>query len=243
MVGLWTVLFMLVGGADPASASEGPQRTDGPSVGVIDVSHASRAAAAAPVALGAPGAAPTLANPAGNRRPWALWVSGGLYVAAAIGGQDASAGRLELAAAKGRHLLSFRYTYVEDTNGACGDIICLSSNVSLPRDAANEFALQYGVRRRAPYTVLTASAGAALLWTVQRGTDLQSMTCFFGCVYQYNTIKGHAVGGTAEFGAYLSSRFISFGPTFVADFNTIQSFWGILLDLHLGWMGEPMMSF
>ena len=46
-------------------------------------------------------------------------------------------------------------------------------------------------------------------------------------------------GATAELGAYLTSRHVSVGPTFLVDVNSIQPFWSLLLDLHLdGWVTE-----
>jgi hypothetical protein len=136
------------------------------------------------------------------------------------------------------HLFSLRYAYAADTNGSCDGIICLGNDVSLPHNSVSEIALQYGVKKRVPYFLGTASAGVAALWTVQRGDLLQSSICFFGCVDQYNSINGHAVGATAEIGGYLTSRYVSIGPTFVMDVNSIQSFWSVLIDLHFGWMGE-----
>jgi hypothetical protein len=169
--------------------------------------------------------------------PITSWVALG-FGTAGIGGQDGDGVRLELAVAAGIHLFSLRYVYAEDTNGSCGGFICLGNDVSLPHNSVSEIALQYGVKKRGPYVLGTASAGVAALWTVQRGDMLQSSICFFGCVDQYNSINAHAVGATAEIGGYLTSRYVSVGPTFVVDVNSLQSFWSLLFDLHFGWMGD-----
>jgi hypothetical protein len=171
--------------------------------------------------------------------PITSWVAIG-FGTAEIGGQDGDGVRLEFALAAGVHLFSLRYAYAEDTNGSCGGFafICLGNDVSLPHNSVTEIALQYGIKERVPYFLGTASAGIAALWTVQRGDALLSTACFFGCVDQYNSINGHAVGATAEIGGYLTSRYVSIGPTFVVDANSIQSFWSLLIDLHFGWMGE-----
>ena len=169
--------------------------------------------------------------------PITAWVAGGAGPAL-IGGHDSSAARVEVAVALGRHLLSLRYLQAEDYNASCG-VDCMDINVSLPHNSVNEIAAQYGIRGRIPYLLGTASVGLAGLWTVQRGSTLLSTSCFFGCIYQFNAINGHAIGGTAEIGGYLTSRYVSFGPTAIVDVNTIQSVVSILIDLHVGWIGPP----
>jgi hypothetical protein len=156
-----------------------------------------------------------------------------------IAGQAGVSSRVELTAGYGKHLPSLRYLDVEDINGSCGFSIdlCLG-NVSLQRNSVQEIALAYGIKVRRRYLVGTASAGFATLWTVQRGTTLLQSLCFFACTNEYNGIDGHAFGATGELGGYLSSRFFSIGPTLVIDVNPIQSVWGVLIDVHLGWMGE-----
>jgi len=72
----------------------------------------------------------------------------------------------------------------------------------------------------------------------KRGNDLQFFFCGSGCVYAYNGIDGHTVGATAELGGYLTSRYVSFGPTLIMDVNSVQSVWGVLIDWHFGWMGK-----
>jgi hypothetical protein len=189
--------------------------------------------AAAPPATETSNAAP----PAAPSHPIASWVAVG-FGPAVIGNQDGAAVRVEFALAAGIHLFSLRYVFAEDTNGSCGDLLCFGNDVSLPHNSVKEITLQYGVRKRVPYLLGTASAGVAALWTVQRGDVLQSTACFFGCVYQYNSMNGHAVGAAGEIGGYLTSRYVSVGPTFVIDVNSIQPFWSLLIDLHFGWMGE-----
>jgi hypothetical protein len=186
-----------------------------------------------PSAVRAPDTTPS----AMGSHPITSWVALG-FGTAGIGGQDGDGVRLELAVAAGIHLFSLRYVYAEDTNGSCGGFICLGNDVSLPHNSVSEIALQYGVKKRGPYVLGTASAGVAALWTMQRGDTLQSSICFFGCVDQYNSINARAVGATAEIGGYLTSRYVSVGPTFVVDVNSLQSFWSLLFDLHFGWMGD-----
>jgi hypothetical protein len=175
------------------------------------------------------------------RRQITAWLAGGLGWGS-IGGQDASLARTELAVGIGRHLVSLSYTYSEDTNGACetGAILCFN-DVSLPRNSAKELALRYGVKGRAPFVLGTASIGPAAVWGVQRGSNLLSRDCFFACASQYDARTFRAVGATAEFGGYLSSRFVSFGPTVVIDINAFQSFWAVMVDLHLGYLGSVVL--
>lgn len=207
---------------------------------VLVVGWSSAVAAAPLVATAAPPATGAeTAPPAVGSHPITSWVAIG-YGPGEIGGQGGDGVRLEFALAAGIHLFSLRYVFAEDTNGSCDDIFC-NTTVSLPHNSVSEIALQYGVKKRGPYVLGTASAGVAALWTVQRGDTLLSSGCFIGCVDQYNSINGHAVGATAEIGGYLTSRYVSVGPTFVIDVNSIQSFWSVLLDLHFGWMGDAGM--
>jgi hypothetical protein len=152
---------------------------------------------------------------------------------------DAMFARVEAAVGYGPHLFSLSYGYAEDTNGSCDGLICLGNDVALPRNSAHELAARYGVRGRAPLVLGTASVGVAALWGVQRGNTLLSQSCFFGCLLNYDSTTFRTVGATAEIGGYLSSRFVSVGPTVIADINPVQSFWGVMFDLHVGFAGRP----
>lgn len=171
------------------------------------------------------------------RPPLIGWLAAGLGWGA-VGGQGAAATRLELALGRGSRLLSVRYSFFQDTNGtSCDQFICLDGTVSLPRSTDKELAVQYGVVKRLYGALETASIGVAGVRTLQRGDHLLSTDGFFGTINQYNSIARWTVGATAEVGAYISSRFVSFGPTFVVDLNLVQPALAVLLDLHVGWMG------
>jgi hypothetical protein len=173
-----------------------------------------------------------------SRRPEVTgWLAAGAGPAS-IRYQDGGGGRLEAAVGLGHHLLSLRYLHVADTNGDCSSVICLGNDVSLPRNSGDEIAVQYGAKLRAPYLLTLASAGLGAVRTVTRGNNLLSQDCFFGCLNTYDHTTRWTGALTAEVGGYLSARAISFGPTFVVDVNPVQPFWGLLIDLHLGWMGE-----
>lgn len=168
-------------------------------------------------------------------QPLIGWLAAGLGVGG-VGTQVASARRLEAAFGRGSRLLSIRYSYFEDTNVSCEQSGCFDSTVSLPRSSDKELAVQYGIAKRFYAGLATASLGVAGLRTLKRGSHLLS-TDELGTTYHYDSTNQWTAGVTAEAGAYLSSRFLSFGPTFVADLNPAQPAWGILLDLHVGWMG------
>jgi hypothetical protein len=127
---------------------------------------------------------------------------------------------------------SRRYSYTVDNDSEC-DVACFS----LPHSYANELALQYGVRTRLPYFLGTAAAGAAAVWGVERGSTLISTNWSYGSS-TFDSTKLHTVGGTTELGGYLTSRMFSVGPTFIADINPRESFWAVLLDLHIGLMSD-----
>jgi hypothetical protein len=175
-----------------------------------------------------------LAPTAAPSHPLTGWVAGG-FGTAGIAGQDGDVVRVEIALAAGMHLFSLRYVFAIQTSDGCGVFVC-SGSASLPANSANEVALQYGIKKRIPYLLLTASAGVSALWTVQQGSTMLPGGCLGGCVY--NSIDGRTIGATAELGGYLTSRYLSVGPTLVVDVNSIQSFWGLLFDLHFGWMGD-----
>jgi hypothetical protein len=156
-----------------------------------------------------------------------------------VGSQDALLGRVEASLGLGARTFSLRYSYVEESCHSGGGFFC--AHVDLPRAANKEVALLYGVKFRAPFVVGLASIGPAALWTTQRGSLLLSHTdgFFFGSTDQYNSIKRFTVGAAIEAGVYLSSRIISIGPTVAVDLDVAQSSLALLLDLHLGYMGEP----
>ena len=165
------------------------------------------------------------------------WLAAG-FGAGGVGAQAATAGRLELALGRGSRLLSVRYLYFEDSNGtSCDQFICLGGTFSLPRSTDKELAVQYGLMERVGAVLVTSSVGAAGVRTLQRGNHLLSTDGFVGTIYHYDSTARWTVGATAELGGYLTSRFLSFGPTFVADLNPVQPAWAFLLDLHVGWMG------
>ena len=198
-------------------------------------------AAAAPSAAAADpapaiGRAADPTPPAGPAHPITAWVAGGLGTAG-IWSQGGDAARVELALATGFHLFSLRYVFAIDTNGGCGLSACTGS-VSLPHDTVKELALQYGVKKRIPYLLATASAGVSMLWASERGNTLLETLCFGTCQSTYDRIDSHTIGATAELGVYLTSQHVSVGPTVVVDVNSVQPFWSLFLDLHFGWMGD-----
>jgi hypothetical protein len=154
-----------------------------------------------------------------------------------IGAQGGGGFRLEAAVARGRRLFSLRYAAIEDSNGSCGGLFCglLGPGPALPRNSNEELAAQFGYARRLDYALVTASGGAALLRTVERGHTLLSAD-YLGSYYDSTTRWTAGLAG--ELGAYVSSRYMSIGPAFLADFNPVQSHWVILLDVHVGWMGR-----
>jgi hypothetical protein len=207
-------------------------------VGAVPASVPVGVAGQSPPPAGSVGAvASDLGPPKARLHPIAGWLASGVGPGL-IGGQGGDVARVELALAAGIHLFSLRYAFAADSNGSCGDLICTGNDVSLPHNSVKELAVQYGIKERVPYFVGTASAGLSSAWTVQRGSSLLSMACFFGCAYQYSSINRHTIGATAELGGYLTSRYLSMGPSLIADVNSIQSFWSLLIDVHVGWMGE-----
>ena len=86
-----------------------------------------------------------------------------------------------------------------------------------------EVAFLYGWKHRMPYALAEASIGGATVWTVQRGAD--------------NPIHRLTAGATAELGVFLTSRVFGIGPTAIVDINPAQSYWAVLFDVHIGWMG------
>jgi hypothetical protein len=178
-----------------------------------------------------------LAGAAAPRPPIIGWLAGGLGWGN-VGPQGAAVSRVELAFGRGSRLVSLRYAFWQDTNGtSCDQFICLDGTFDLPRSTSKELALQVGVVKRLYATIATASVGVAGLRTVKRGNHLLSSDSFFGTINYYDSTTRWTGGVAAEAGAYLSSRFVSFGPTLVVDLNPVQPSWGILVDLHLGWMG------
>jgi hypothetical protein len=163
------------------------------------------------------------------------WVSGGLG-AALIGGDTGSSKGLGATLGVGRNLFSLRYRYSEEIQD-CGQTAC-GVGVA-PLSSNTELAFEYGVQARSSVFLATASVGLSALWITERGDTLLSgpMPGTYGTA-QYNAIRHFTVGATWELGAYLSSRFISFGPTLVLTADAFQSSAAILVDLHLGYVGK-----
>jgi hypothetical protein len=67
---------------------------------------------------------------------------------------------------------------------------------------------------------------------------LQSQVCFFGCVDTYNSINHLTFGAAGEAGIALTSSVIGIGPAFLIDVNPVQSSWGVVVDIYLGWIGR-----
>jgi hypothetical protein len=171
------------------------------------------------------------------RPPVIGWISGATGVGG-IGTQTAATHSLELTLGRAAHLMSLRYAYTVDTNGtSCDQFVCLDGMFSLPRSTNKELALQLGVFKRLYAGMATASLGVAGIRALKRGSHLLSSDSFFGTINHYDSTTSWTAGATAEVGAYLSSRFISLGPTLVADLNPVQPSWAFLVDLHIGWMG------
>jgi len=176
-------------------------------------------------------------------RPDAGWVAGGIGLGK-VGSELADAERIEVSILTGMHMLSLRYANT-DEDEAPRAILFPFANLALPRNSDRELALLYGIAARspsAPRFLATASAGAAAVWTVQRGsTVLSTDNCgFFGnCQDHYNSTERFTVGAALETGVYFNSRYLSLGATLMADLNAVQSCYSVLLDLHIGRTGSP----
>jgi hypothetical protein len=181
------------------------------------------------------------APPAAPVRERTFWIAGGIGPAQ-IGSDSAAQLRAEATFGLGLQTFSLRYTFTEELCHSDGGFFC--DNAVLPWEDSKEVALLYGVKFRAPFVVALASIGPAALWTTQRGSTLLSQSngngfFDFGSWSQYNSIKKFTVGGAIEAGVYLSSRFVSIGPTVAIDLDWFQSSMAVLIDLHVGYMGEP----
>jgi hypothetical protein len=155
----------------------------------------------------------------------------------AVGGATAAAAALEGSIAFGHHLISLRYTYLEE-DPCPGSLLCLGGDVSVPHLSNQELSVQYGWAKRLPARLVHGSVGPAAVWTLQRGSTLESQACFLGCVDTYNAIHHLTVGAAGEAGVSLTSSVIGIGPTLLFDLNPVQSSWGVVIDLYLGWIGR-----
>ena len=164
------------------------------------------------------------------------WVSGGIGPALIGGDTGSSKKALGVTVGVGRNLLSLRYRYTEEIQD-CGQPAC--GLAVAPLNSNTELAFEYGVRARFSVFLATASVGLSALWITERGNTLLSSPGEgnYG-TDQHNAISHFTVGATWELGAYLTSRFISVGPTFVLTADAFQSTAAILFDLHFGYMGE-----
>jgi hypothetical protein len=158
-------------------------------------------------------------------RGMTAWLSAGVG-ASTIGGDSGPGERLAFTLGFGPQIFSLRYAYTQESQN------CSPCYLVSPLDTNKELGLEYGVKVLGPAVLATASVGAAAIWTTRRGDTT------IGAVGQYNSIQHFTVGGTWELGAYLSSRFASFGPAVVLNLNAYQSSAAILVDLHFGYMGK-----
>jgi hypothetical protein len=160
-----------------------------------------------------------------------FWLSGG--VGPALIGGDAGIGeRFEMTAGLRGNTLTLRLGHAAEI-ADCGPCYVQVS----PINTNTEIALLYGIMHRGYGYLLSASVGPAAIWTTERGNSLiEDESAGYG-TDQYNTIKRFTVGATWELGAYLSSRFCSFGPTLTLTADAVQSTAAILVDLHFGYMG------
>lgn len=164
------------------------------------------------------------------------WVSGGIG-AGLIGGDTSLSQGLGATVGVGRNLFSLRYRYSVEIQD-CGPTTCYIGVA--PLSSNRELAFEYGVQARSSVFLATASVGLSALWITERGDTVLSspMPGSYSGTAQYNAIRHFTVGATWELGAYLSSRAVSLGPTLVVTADAFQSSVAILLDLHLGYMGE-----
>jgi hypothetical protein len=188
------------------------------------------------VTLAPPTVAPA-GRPAGPRSMLLeepLWVAGGLG-AGTVGSTSAYTARAELVVSLRRGTLSLGYAYASESG--CGQLFC---DVSLPQISNRELSLRYGGHLRAPGFGMAISAGPAAIWTVRRGSTLLSQSGgFLGTTYYYGHVDRFTAGATVEAGLGLSSRFVSVGPTLHATLDPVQASVGVMLDLKVGYLGEP----
>jgi hypothetical protein len=163
-----------------------------------------------------------------------VWLAGGVGPAL-VGSTGGFVMRGEAVAGYGRRILSVGFAFATEASD-CGQPFC---SVSLPQRSNKELAARYGLAMRAPWVAAAFSAGLAAIWTVNRGDTVLSQGGLFAPTTTYNRIDRFTVGATAEAGVALSSRVLSIGPTVHATVDWVQPSLAIMLDLHVGYIGEP----
>jgi hypothetical protein len=163
-----------------------------------------------------------------------LWVALG-FGGGAVGSTGAFAARLEIGHGLRHGAATIGFTYLQE--GGCAQLFC---DVSLPRLSNSELSLRYGVYSRRPGFGASLSVGPAAVWTVRRGSLIGTQGGgFTGSTSYYDEVDRFTLGATAEGGVALSSRSVSFGPTVHLTANPVQPSFGLTLDLHVGYLGEP----
>jgi hypothetical protein len=179
----------------------------------------------------APSAPPT---PTVAQQEPPVWLAGGMG-GALVGSAGGIGMRAEIAAGFGRGIVTVGYMFATEA-ATCAPFACA---IATPQSSNKELSARFGSQLRRGGFGAAISAGPAAIWTVQRGSTLVAQPGLLGGNYQYNRIDRFTVGATVEGGIALSSRVISIGPTVHATVDPVQQSVALVLDLRVGYLGEP----